>query len=130
MLRVRSTVRGRITTHSGLGDLLLDPRLFYNRPQSWSGLSWREHHSLQQLLDGMDGFEWSPPPYFQVVLADLPAGLGRSQCAQVPSLFQASGEDLRPGFDSDFQRVDFGPSFRNESSSALWLTFVTDKRVV
>ena len=48
----------------------------------------------------------------------------------MPYLFRASGEDLRPGFGSDFQRVDFGPSSGNESSSELWITLVADKRLV
>ena len=74
--------------------------------------------------------DWSPPPFLQASLVDLPYRQGQSQCVWAPSIFWASGEDLRPKFDLDFQMVDFGSSFGNESSSALWLTFMTNTRLV
>ena len=55
LLSVRTTVWGHIATCSGLSDLLLDPRLFHSRFQSYSWLSWLEHHSLQQLFNDVDG---------------------------------------------------------------------------
>ena len=58
LLRVGMMVRGHIAICSGLRDLLLDSLLnsypFHYRFQSWSWLSWREHHSLQQSFDGVD----------------------------------------------------------------------------
>ena len=38
----------------GLGNLLLDLWPFNSRSRSWCWLSWWEHHSLQQLFDGVD----------------------------------------------------------------------------
>ena len=55
LLRVCAAVRGHIATCSGLCDLLLGSHPFNSRFQSWGWLSWREHHSLQQLFDGVDG---------------------------------------------------------------------------
>ena len=63
------------------------------------------------------------------MFVDLPSGQGRSQCARAPSLFRAFGEDLKPEFSSDFQRVDFRSSSGNKSL-ALWLTFVVDAKLV
>ena len=54
-MRVRPTVRGRIATCGGRGDLLLDPCSFLSRPQYRSLLDLRDHHFLQQLFNGVNG---------------------------------------------------------------------------
>ena len=64
------------------------------------------------------------------MLVDLPPGQGRSRCARMFSLFWASRKDPKSEFGSDSPKAGFGPSSGNEFSSALWLLFVADTRLV
>ena len=64
------------------------------------------------------------------MLVDLPPRQGLSQCAQAPFLFLASGEDPKFEFGSNFLKAGFRQNSRNELSSALWLTFVANTRLV
>ena len=59
-----------------------------------------------------------------IPLVDLLPGQDRSRYVRMPSLFQASGEDLRPESSSDSPKAGFGPGSGNRFSSALWLLFV------
>ena len=54
LLRVHTAGQGCITKRGGLSDLLLALRPVNSRTQPWGWLSWWDHHSLQQLFDGVD----------------------------------------------------------------------------
>ena len=111
--------RGRITMRSGLSDLLLNPRPFNSRSKPWNWLSWWNHHSFQQLFDGVDGLIGLLHHSFELSLSIH--HLGEIDFYLFDHLFFS-----KPEFGSDSLKA-FVPDFGNGFSSACWLLFLVDE---